>query len=243
MPLRRLGAALAFLTRLPLVTAAGVQDVSLADAKSFFPAAGLVIGGLLALAHLAGNTIGPWPAALAVLIVWVWVTGALHLDGLGDVADALGAAHRDPERFHQILKDPHAGNFAVTAITLQIIAKLVLLAELPPASQPWALVLIPAWARWGVLVWSTALKPLRPGLAAAVSETPSWIATVVWALALGAASIALASPLLAAPFVVALVTLYWRQRLGGVTGDCLGASIEVTETALLIAVVILHAQA
>jgi adenosylcobinamide-GDP ribazoletransferase len=176
------------------------------------------------------------------LIAWVWVTGALHLDGLGDVADALGAAHRDPDRFHQILKDPHAGNFAVTAIALQIAAKLVLLAALPAATQPWALLLIPAWARWGVLVWSAALEPLRPGLAASVSGKSSLIPTVAWALALGAASVAMAWPLLAAPFVVALVTFYWRQRLGGITGDCLGASIEITETALLVVLMLLHAQ-
>jgi adenosylcobinamide-GDP ribazoletransferase len=243
MPLRALGAALAFLTRLPVAKAAGAQQVSLAVAKPYFPAAGLVIGGLLAIAHLAASIAGPWPAALVVLVVWVWVTGALHLDGLGDVADALGAAHRDPDRFHQILKDPHAGNFAVTAIVLQIAAKLVLLAALPAATQPWALLLIPAWARWGVLVWSGALTPLRPGLAASVRENASLIPTAAWALALGAASSATAWPLLAAPFVIALVTFYWRQRLGGITGDCLGASIEITETALLAAVVLLHAHA
>jgi len=243
MPLRALGAALAFLTRLPVLKTAGAQHVSLADAKPYFPAAGLAIGGLLAITHLAASIAGPWPAALAVLIVWVWVTGALHLDGLGDVADALGAAHRDPDRLHQILKDPHAGNFAVTAIALQIAAKLVLLAALPAAAQPWALLLIPAWARWGVLVWSTALEPLRPGLAASVSKTSSLIPTVTWTLALGVVSAAMTWPLLAAPFVVALVTLYWRQRLGGITGDCLGASIEITETALLAAVVLLQAHA
>jgi adenosylcobinamide-GDP ribazoletransferase len=243
MSLRALGAALTFLTRLPVAKAAGAQQVSLAVAKPYFPAAGLVIGGLLAIAHLAASISGPWPAALAVLVVWVWVTGALHLDGLGDVADALGAAHRDPDHFHQILKDPHAGNFAVTAIALQIAAKLVFLAALPVAAQLWALLLIPAWARWGVLVWSRALAPLRPGLAASVSKTSSLVPTAAWALALGVASAATAWPLLAAPFVVALVTLYWRQRLGGITGDCLGASIEITETVLLAAVVLLHAHA
>jgi len=243
MSLRALGAALAFLTRLPLLQAAGAPDVPLAEAKPYFPATGLIIGVLLTVIHLAASMAGPWPAALAVLIAWVWITGALHLDGLGDVADALGAAHRDPDRFHEILRDPHAGNFAVTAIALQIAAKLVLLTALPATAQPWAIALIPAWARWGVLVWSAALEPLRPGLAASVSGKSSLIPTVAWTLALGAVSVAVAWPLLAAPFVVALVTLYWRQRLGGITGDCLGASIEITETALLAALVLLYAHA
>ena len=91
----------------------------------------------------------PWLAAVLALLVWVWVTGALHIDGLGDVADALGAAHGSPERFLAVLKDPHIGVFGAVAIILQLLLKLVLLAEvMATAHPPWAIVLIPAWARW-----------------------------------------------------------------------------------------------
>src|SRR4029078_10961647 len=98
------------------------------------------------------NDAAPWIVALAVLVAWIWITGALHLDGLGDVADAFGAAHGKPERFIAVLGDPHAGSFAVVAISLQIAAKLVLTAELATGPTAWALVLIPAWARLGTLV-------------------------------------------------------------------------------------------
>ena len=61
------------------------------------------------------------------LFVWVVITGGLHLDGLGDVADALAASHRSPDRFLEVVHDPRIGAFGVMAIALQLIAKLVLL--------------------------------------------------------------------------------------------------------------------
>src|SRR3546814_8049336 len=86
-----------------------------------------MVGALVAGAGWAGARIDPWTGSLAALIVWVAVTGALHLDGLGDVADASGAAHKDRARLLGVLGDPHVGSFAVVAIALQLIAKLVLL--------------------------------------------------------------------------------------------------------------------
>src|SRR3546814_16984540 len=93
----------------------------------WFPAVGLIVGALVAGAGWAGARIDPWTGALAALILWVAVTGALHLDGLGDIADGSGAAHKDRERLLAVLGDPHAGSFAVVAISLQLIATLVLL--------------------------------------------------------------------------------------------------------------------
>src|SRR3546814_16737660 len=81
----------------------------------WFPAVGLIVGALVAGAGWAGARIDPWTGALAALILWVAVTGALHLDGLGDIADGSGAAHKDRERLLAVLGDPHAGSFAVVA--------------------------------------------------------------------------------------------------------------------------------
>ena len=77
---------------------------------------GLIIGGLLYTAAWAGMHIDPWLGAILALLVWAGVSGGLHLDGLSDLADALGAAHSNPQRFHEVLKDPHMGSFG--AITL-----------------------------------------------------------------------------------------------------------------------------
>ena len=214
--------ALQFLTRLPTPRVVDMQTDDLARSAIWFPAAGLVIGVLLALAMRLFHGSGSWVAALAVLVVWIVVTGALHLDGLGDVADALGASHGKPERFVQVLGDPHAGSFAVVAIGLQIAAKLVLIAHLPLMMAPWALILIPAWARWSTLVCSKTLLSLKPGLGASVANSVSWPVIVGWGALLA---------LIVAP----VIAFYWQWRLGGITGDCLGASIEVTETLLLFA--------
>jgi adenosylcobinamide-GDP ribazoletransferase len=237
MNLREFWIALQFLTRLPTPPVADPQEDDLADAAIWFPAAGLVIGLCLAFALFLFPGSDPWVSALVVLVAWIWVTGALHLDGLGDVADAFGASHGAPDRFVQVLGDPHAGSFAVVAIALQIAAKLVLLAHLPPSMAPWALILIPAWARWGVLVWSKTLLSLKPGLGASVANSVDWPIIPGWGAVLAIVAIFGAVPTLLVLIVVPAIVLYWQSRLGGITGDCLGASIEVTETLLLFACV------
>jgi adenosylcobinamide-GDP ribazoletransferase len=237
MSLREFRIALQFLTRLPTPAVADPQEDDLARAAIWFPAAGVAIGLCLALALLLFRGIDPWVSALVVLAVWIWITGALHLDGLGDVADAFGASHGAPDRFVQVLGDPHAGSFAVVAIALQIAAKLVLLAHLPPSMAFWALILIPAWARWGTLVWSKTLLSLKPGLGASVANSVDWPVILGWGAGLAIVAIFGAAPTLLALIVVPAVVFYWQSRLGGVTGDCLGASIEVTETLLLFACV------
>ncbi|MEQ1710177.1 MAG: adenosylcobinamide-GDP ribazoletransferase [Hyphomicrobium sp.] len=237
-PLGGLILAFQFLTRLPMPAVERVEARDLAHSSVYFPLVGIVIGLILSGLMWALLPRGPWLAAAAVLIGWVWVTGALHLDGLGDVADALGAAHRKPERFFEVLEDPHAGNFAVVTICLQLVAKLVLVAHIPAAAWYWSLVLIPAWARWGTLVWSAALPPLKRGLGQDFSSGNSKVGIALWALALSVASIILAPALLAALLLVPAIAFYWRRRLGGVSGDCLGASVEVAETILLACVVV-----
>jgi len=238
MSVRGFWIALQFLTRLPTPRVTDVQADDLARSAIWFPAAGLVIGLLLALVARMLQGSGSWVAALAVLAVWIVVTGALHLDGLGDVADALGASHGRPDRFVAVLGDPHAGSFAVVAIALQIVAKLVLVAHLPLTIAAWALILIPAWARWGTLICSKTLLALKPGLGASVANSVRWPTIAGWGVLLVIAGLFGAPPTLFAVVVVPLIAFYWQWRLGGVTGDCLGASIEVTETLLLFACVL-----
>ena len=238
MSAREFWIALQFLTRLPTPRVQDMQADDLARAAIWFPAVGLVIGVLLALVMDILQGSGSWVAALAVLAVWILVTGALHLDGLGDVADGLGASHGKPERFVAVLGDPHAGSFAVVAIGLQIVAKLVLIAHLRPAVAPWALILIPAWARWGTLICSKTLLSLKPGLGASIANSVSWQVIAGWGALLMVAGLFGAPPTLLALILVPVIAFYWQWRLGGITGDCLGASVEVTETLLLLACVL-----
>ncbi|WP_257169119.1 adenosylcobinamide-GDP ribazoletransferase [Bradyrhizobium sp. SRS-191] len=238
MSVREFWIALQFLTRLPTPRVADSRPDDLARASIWFPAAGLVIGACLAILARVLQSADPWIVALAVLVGWIWITGALHLDGLGDVADAFGASHGKPERFVVVLGDPHAGSFAVVAIALQIVVKLVLIAELATGPTAWALLLIPAWARLGTLVCTETLLSLKPGLGASVSNGVGWNVIIGWGGLLAIGALVGAVPTLIAILLIPAIAFYWQWRLGGITGDCHGASIEVTETLLLAACVL-----
>lgn len=226
--------AVQFLTRLPTPRITVFDPDELSRAALWFPLVGIVVGAIVALALWAGAHATPWIGALCAVVAWVWVTGGLHLDGLGDVTDALAGAHRSPDRFLQILRDPHIGAFGVMAIVLQLMAKLVLLAQIAGAAALAPVVLAAAWARLGPAVWGLALPPLAPGSGERFSRQLDPRVVAVEAAILALLSVWLAPVALAAIVVIPAIALYWRYRLGGITGDCLGAGIEVTETILLL---------
>jgi adenosylcobinamide-GDP ribazoletransferase len=255
--------ALQFLTRLPTPRFAELRPDDLARSAVWFPLVGAVIGAVVAAALALGTLVDPWLGALAGLLAWVWITGALHLDGLADLADALGASHRDPRRLLEVLRDPHVGAFGVVALVLVLLAKLVLLALAARALAPlveairaaWvagaapplaselavalaALALVPAWARLGAVVWSQTLPPLAPGSAERFAWRARRSATVAWAVVLLVATAWIFPPLAVAPAVIAAWWLFLKRRLGGMTGDALGAGVEACETVLLAVVAV-----
>lgn len=229
--------AIQFLTRLPTprITVSGDE---FAASMRWFPAVGLIVGAMVAAGGWAGARIDPWTGALCALLLWVAVTGALHLDGLGDIADASGAAHKDRDRLLAVLGDPHVGSFAVVSIALQLIAKLVLLHALLDRQAFVAIALIPFAARIGPLLWSRALPDLHSGLGSRFRNAVRPVDFLIWGALLIAA--AWVSPsLLIAP----LVFLFWgwwlMRRIGGISGDGHGAGIEISESLLLAAALLL----
>jgi adenosylcobinamide-GDP ribazoletransferase len=228
--------AVQFLTRLP-TPRIKADDSDFAASMRWFPAAGLIVGLIVAAAGWAGALIDPWTGALAALVAWVAVTGALHLDGLSDLADATGAAHKDRERFLAVMADPHVGSFGVAAIMLQLIAKLVLLHGLIVAAAFPVLILVPFAARIGPLAWARWLPPLHAGLGARFAAVIRLRDIIGWATLLAAASI-IAPAMMIAPLLIAGWWLWLRRQLGGVSGDCHGAGIELVETGLLVALLV-----
>ena len=230
--MRGLILAIQFLTRLPTPQLRDLDAANLPRSAHWFPLVGLLIGVLLAATLWLGCRIDPWLGALLALLLWVWITGALHLDGLADMSDALGASHRDRERFLAVLADPHLGTFGAVSLVLQLACKLVLLMLLARSGQYWVLLLIPAWARWGTLVWAR-LPTLKPGLGERLGMQIQQPAIWLWGGVLAASSL-IAPVLWCAPLLV----LIWRQfllrRLGGMTGDLLGAGVELVESAALL---------
>jgi adenosylcobinamide-GDP ribazoletransferase len=233
--MRGLILAIQFLTRLPTPQVRDFQADDLARAAVWFPLVGLFIGALVAAALALGARVDPWLGALLALLAWVWLTGALHLDGLCDLADALGAAHGNRERFLAVLADPHVGAFGVVALVLQLLSKLVLLMLLARAELFWAVLFVPAWARLGTLVWAR-LPSIKPGLGERFSwQCPTW-GIALWGAALSLAGLIHPALLAALPLI-----LVWRAflltRLGGMSGDALGAGVEWLESGVLLALV------
>ncbi|MGI9375819.1 MAG: adenosylcobinamide-GDP ribazoletransferase [Tsuneonella suprasediminis] len=224
--------AIQFLTRLPTprLTVSGEE---FAHSIRWFPGAGIPIGLIVAGSGWAGLRIDGWTGAFAALAAWVVVTGALHLDGLGDMADASGAAHKDRERLLAVLADPHVGSFGVTAIVLQLMAKLVLLHAVIEQGQFAALACLPAAARIAPLFWTRWIAPLHDGLGARFRGAVRTGDLVVWSALLIGAGFAFPALLVAIP-AAALWGLWIKRAIGGISGDGHGAGIELVETALLL---------
>lgn len=235
---RRFLVAVQFLTTLPTPRVAS-DAADFAASMRWFPAVGALIGGLVAAAAWLGLHIDPWSGALAALIAWVAVTGALHLDGLGDVADGIGAAHGDRTRLLAVMADPHVGSFGVVAIALQLLAKLVLLHAVLAAGPVWPVIAIPLAARIGPLVWARFLPPLHDGLGARFAAIVGPRDLIGWgAILIGGAVVV--PGLLATLALVPLWGGWLHRRIGGISGDGHGAGIEVVETGLLLAVACLR---
>jgi adenosylcobinamide-GDP ribazoletransferase len=230
--LRGLRLATQFLTRIPVPAVEDFSPEEFSRSSAWFPFVGLVIGVVVAaIIYICAHRNATLATAIG-LLAWVWITGALHLDGLADLTDALAAAHRDKDRFFAVLSDPHVGAFGVVSIVVMLILKATALTEISIPAL-FAFPLVPAWARLGPLAWSRWLKPLKPGHGERFSWqlNVGWI--VFWSAVLLVASAAFAPILCAAPLVIAAWGLWLKWRLGGTTGDCLGAGVEITELVLL----------
>jgi adenosylcobinamide-GDP ribazoletransferase len=243
--LRGLAAAIAFLTRVPVgrVVELGAADV--ARGAALFPIIGAGVGALVGGVTVALR--GPLTPALAAVLglaAGAVVTGVLHLDALADTADALGATTR--ERALEIMRDHSIGAYGAVALVLDLGAKAVALATLAGRAHllPYA-VCAAAAGRAGPVLLSAALPYARPGggLGRALGQTGWPRCAVACALAAavclgvagrdGAILLAVALALSVAAIPVA------RRWLGGITGDVLGATAELSELAVLVAAVAL----
>jgi adenosylcobinamide-GDP ribazoletransferase len=227
--------AVQFLTRLPVPTLDFDAD-DLPKSLVFFPVVGLLLaaGGLLirfALARYAGNAV----VVLVILIYLVVLTGGLHEDALADVADGFGGG-QSKDQVLAIMRDSRIGSYGAIAIAFSLLGRFVLLTELPPAKFVAYFAAGQVLSRWTPLPLSFFLLPARSdsGQGSRVARKVTWFSLLLGTLvALGIAAIFLRSALLWAGSTAALTAtftgLYYQKRLGGVTGDCLGATIQLAE--------------
>ncbi|MGH8328114.1 MAG: adenosylcobinamide-GDP ribazoletransferase [Steroidobacteraceae bacterium] len=243
--------ALQFLTRLPLRIEPPPKAREIGLSLAFYPIVGLTLGAVLWGAALTASRLPDPLGAAIVLAIWVAITGALHLDGLADIADAWVGGHGDRERTLRIMKDPCSGPVAVATVTCLLLLKFAALDALCVHlhAAPWrdprlaaGCILPPLLARaaipllfahtpyvraHGIAGHLTAHQSRRAGILIAVLTALGTLAAcgIVGAVALGVAAV-----------LYLLVRRGLIRRLGGFTGDGAGALIEVIEAACLIAV-------
>src|SRR5262245_26660415 len=228
-----------FLTCLPLPAGSDAGD--LGRAAGWFPVVGAVLGVLLAGGQLAGGWLTP-PLLTAVLVVALWalLTGGLHLDGLADTADGLGGGWSRDETL-AIMRDARTGAYGVVAVVLVLALKIAALATLAPALGWRGVLLAPVLARAAPLGLAWLCPPARAeGSGHAFALTVPGGGAVAAALvpigvALGLFGVAGLVPVALTALATGGFAGYLRRRLGGLTGDCLGALVEASEALTLVA--------
>ena len=239
--LRPLWIALQLLTRLP-TPSSGAPDAAAAGRSLLcYPLVGLLIGALLAVADILLTPYFP-PLLLAalLLVLWVALTGALHLDGLGDSADGWLGGFGDRERTLVIMHDPRSGPAAIVAVTLVLLVKFSALAAIVDTHHWRELLLVPLLGRALLpLLFLTTPCARLDGMAASLAAClPRRAAWLVVALSLLGVVLATSSGiwLVAANLSVFIVLRQMMlARIGGMTGDTAGALVELVEAATLVA--------
>ncbi len=231
--------AVGFLTVLPTLDTGVSSSEEMERAFSLFPLVGLGMGiDLTILGWLASKVASPMLAASILLVFWVSVTGGLHLDGVADTFDALALGRDEGERL-KIMKESTIGAFGVLAVVLLLILKMAALATVVQKGGFRVILVAPLAARWAVVFLARVSYPAREGGLGAMAINASTKKTFWVASCIAGAVAVLLWPLCLVNLVwiVPLVkgcSAFWYRRIGGITGDVLGATVEVVETLTLV---------
>jgi adenosylcobinamide-GDP ribazoletransferase len=236
--MKYLGLAFSLLTSIPVNLKEAPEAGDTGRAAGWYPWVGLIIGGLVVLVKVGADRIFPPSigAALAVA-VWVWLTGGLHLDGLADCCDGLlNASSR--ERRLEIMRDPRVGTFGALGLILDVLMKYAAILTIPLARAVFIIPLAAVMGRW-LLVWAGKQPQARPGgmgadFSLGLSNRAFWQGALpVVCLATLSGWRGLAAFLLAHLAAIGIFRLA-KKRLGGVSGDVFGLTVEATEIVVLL---------
>jgi adenosylcobinamide-GDP ribazoletransferase len=239
-------AAISFLTRLPIARNSAFDAKDVARSSRWFPLVGGLLGGISVAALWLFSRVFP-PLVTPVLIVAIdaALTGGMHFDGLADTADGLGGGRTRADVL-RIMRDHAIGSYGGTALVLVIALKIATIAAL--ASSRYAvpgILLAPVLGRWSAVLLSATEAYTRPleedgpksvgsptRFVSRIELTVATVTAVIFAVAasrwFGAAAL----------LAVAVASVCWgrlcRRRIGGVTGDTLGAGVEISECLVLL---------
>jgi len=240
--LKSLLTAFRFLTILPLRVKIEESDELFASSMTFFPLVGLFIGGFLFLVYRISSILfSPLLVNALVLLGWVFITGALHLDGFMDTVDGLSGGKTKEERL-KIMKDPSSGAKGTVGLVGLMGLKFLLLLEIESPLTMGTLLLTPVVGRWS-MVTAAYLAPYArvEGLGKAFithkkEGTIFWTSLSVTVLGLVIFKWAFLYIMGVSLGITYLSTLYFKSRIGGITGDTLGALNEIIELTALFSI-------
>ena len=237
--MKSLAAAISFLTRLPIGRLVSFDASDVARSAAWFPLVGCLLGAIGAGAAylLRGHLPSLLVAAILVALEAV-LTGALHFDGLADTADGFGGG-KDRDDVLRIMRDHAIGSYGGTALVLLVAFKVAAYSALLGLEQ-WtpAIVLTPAVGRWSILLLTATLPYARQTASVVrnIEKSALLWGTATVAIVLAASQLWRSGAAAGAAVVVsACFGLYCRRRMGGITGDTLGANLQLCECAALLA--------
>jgi len=238
--------ALRFFTRLPVPNGIEHTAERFAGAVRYYPVVGLILGAILAAVWYGLAASFPQPVAAVLIVAFgVLLTGGLHEDGFSDLCDGLGAGG-EKERTLEIMRDSRMGAFGAIGLILLIGLKIAALASIPSAVVPMTLLVMHGLSRVSLLLVLVTSQPASDrGLGKSVAGEGQGariaflavyaviFAGLVWIMGGGIRLLAVAL----AFAVLHLATRFlYQRRLGGYTGDCLGALQQVGEVSVLLGV-------
>ncbi|MBI4527313.1 MAG: adenosylcobinamide-GDP ribazoletransferase [Deltaproteobacteria bacterium] len=231
-------AALQFLTVCPWPKRADRSGDEIGQASIFFPLVGFGLGLILLLVNLLLELYFPSGLlSVALVTVLILLTRGLHLDGLGDTFDGLGAGG-DQENVLRVMDDSHTGVFGLLAIVLVILFKIRAIEVM--SEERWrALLIAPLLGRWAMVLLAYRAKAAKEGLGSILIGHMDgkflFLGTLMTLALAGGFSGAMGIGLMAWIFIFTIVCKsYLHRRLGGVTGDTFGAVGELSETSALV---------
>ncbi len=243
---------LSFFTRIPVKATDSIDENAYRKGIKWLPVIGLLLGIAAGAVSLLQVVAGPYLAAFLAVLAYLLLTGGLHADGLSDTVDAFGA-QRDREKTLAILKDSHIGAFGALALIVLVVGDTVALGS--AGREAW---LFPLAGRAAALLVARAFPCARPGgLGQWFIDGVKWghviFAALLYAAAAFAASTdygrmawmpgtfaAMLGAFALAAGVTLLIVSRFSRRIGGITGDIVGFSVEASQLIFLLAAAVLH---
>jgi adenosylcobinamide-GDP ribazoletransferase len=235
---KSLVSAIAFLTRVPVGTIVTCDSSDVARSAGWFPFVGILLGATYSLAAaLLKSHLPVVVVAVLLVILDALATGALHFDGLADAADGFGGG-KNREDVLRIMRDHAIGSYGGFTLAAIVVLKVTAYAALLSQTN-WiaALILTPSIGRWAILLLTATLPYAR--LSESVTEGMGTRSLLWGTVAISAALAATGSlrgcmAMVSVVVVTALFGCYCRRRIAGITGDTLGANLQLCESAVLL---------